>query len=189
MAVRRVLLLGNPALYVVSSPVSREEVPGLRDTIADLRDTLLDFRHRRSTGSAMSAPQIGVAKRLVYVDTPLSSRTRGFSGLLINPAVHPAAPEMSEVWESCMSFPELLVKTRRARACTLMYRDESWIERSAALSGDLSIVAQHECDHLDGILAVSRAADARSFCMFCQRSFLALPHGAGYLLRAGSGEC
>ena len=40
------------------------------------------------------------------------------------------------------------------------------------LEGDLSELLQHECDHLDGILTVSRAVDPYSFALRSQKHFL-----------------
>ena len=74
-----------------------------------------------------------------------------------------------ELWDDCMSFPELLVKVRRHAQCTIRFRDLAWNEHRMDLDGDLSELLQHECDHLDGILAVSRAIDGKSFGMRSQR--------------------
>jgi peptide deformylase len=41
------------------------------------------------------------------------------------------------------------------------------------LDGGLAELLQHECDHLDGILAVSKAIDGRSFALRSQRHLLA----------------
>jgi peptide deformylase len=43
------------------------------------------------------------------------------------------------------------------------FRDESWNERQLDLEEGLSELLQHEIDHLDGILAVQRAIDEKSF--------------------------
>ena len=42
MAVREILLLGNPKLYQVCEPVSRDQMEELMPVVTDLRDTLLD---------------------------------------------------------------------------------------------------------------------------------------------------
>lgn len=165
MAVREILQLGNPQLYAVSEPVRQEEMAGLESVVHDLRDTLLDFRRRYGAGRAIAAPQIGVMKRLVYMhlDAPK---------VFVNPELLDPSGQIMEVWDDCMSFPDLLVKVRRHLRCTIRYRDAEWRERSERLEGDLSELLQHECDHLDGILAVSRAVDAKSFALRSQRRFL-----------------
>lgn len=169
MAVREILMLGNPDLHRTCDPVERHELGFVRSLIEDLRDTLLDFRQRYGAGRAIAAPQIGVFKRVVYmeIDEPL---------VYINPALELMGSEQVMLWDDCMSFPDLLVRVRRHRQCRITYRDERWAEASAVLRDDISELLQHECDHLDGILAISRAVDERSFALrsqipFSQRGF------------------
>ena len=45
----------------------------------------------------------------------------------------------------------------------------NWTEQKMQLEGDLSELLQHEYDHLDGILAVSRAVDGCSFALRSQK--------------------
>jgi len=163
MAVREVLLLGNPELYEVSQPVDEREVAGLAAIVDDLHDTLMAFREKHGAGRAIAAPQIGVTKRLIYmhIDQPL---------VFISPELTDRSTEMMEVWDDCMCFPDLLVNVQRHKTCTLRYRDTGWNECEMDLEGDLSELLQHEYDHLDGILAVSRAIDARAFSLKSQRS-------------------
>ena len=71
-----------------------------------------------------------------------------------------------------MSFPELLVKVHRHQRCRITYSDENWKEQSMILEGDLAELLQHEVDHLDGILAVQRAINEKSFALKSQRAFL-----------------
>ena len=165
MAVREVLKLGNPRLCEVSAPVSKEELPALRTVIQDLHDTLMDFRAEYGAGRAIAAPQIGVMKRLIYmhVAEPV---------VFVNPALTALSEDMMEVWDDCLCFPDLLVKVLRHRTCRIVYRDLEWNERTMDLEGDLSELLQHEVDHLDGVLAVSRAIDGRSFALRSQRRFL-----------------
>lgn len=162
MAVREILLLGNPELYRVSSPVERGELVGLQPVVKDLHDTMMDFRHRRGVGRAIAAPQIGVPKRIIYmhIDQPT---------VFINPAIDRQSAEMIEIWDDCMSFPDLLVKVRRHKTCRITYRDMDWREQRMILADDLSELLQHEYDHLDGILAVARAIDGRSFALRGER--------------------
>lgn len=153
---RTILLLGNPALYEVSEPVTEEELPQLRGVVEDLHDTLMAFRRKYHAGRAIAAPQIGVRKRLLYmcIDHPV---------VFLNPVLEPLGTETMEVMDDCMSFPGLLVKVQRARRCRIRYRDMDWNQQEMVLEGDLSELLQHEYDHLDGILATMRAMDSRSY--------------------------
>lgn len=161
MAVRDILLLGNPVLYQVCDPVMPDEVLALKSVVADLHDTMMDFRAKYKAGRAIAAPQIGVTKRLIYmhIDQPT---------VFINPVLDHLSENMIELWDDCMSFPDLLVRVQRHQSCRITYRDLVWNEQSMQLSDDLAELLQHECDHLDGILAVSRALDAQSFCLRSQ---------------------
>jgi peptide deformylase len=154
--VREILLLGDPRLYEVSAPVERDELPRLRSAVADLRDTLFAFRAKYGCGRAIAAPQIGVAKRLVYmeIEEPF---------VFINPVLTFPDGELMEVLDDCMSFPHLLVRVMRHRRCRIDYFDMDWKACSLELEGDLSELLQHEYDHLDGVLAVMRAIDGKSF--------------------------
>jgi peptide deformylase len=165
MAVRQILLLGNPQLYKTCAMVTEAEIDDTKPLSQDLHDTLMDFRKRFSAGRAIASPQIGVMKRLIYmhINEPV---------VIINPKIDWKSREMIEVWDDCMCFPDLLVKVLRHQRLRLIYRDLDWKERSMDLEGDLSELIQHEYDHLDGILAVSRAIDGKSFALRSQRKFL-----------------
>jgi peptide deformylase len=164
MPVRDILLLGHPKLYEVSQPVTEAELEDLKLIISDLHDTMMAFRQTWGAGRAIAAPQIGVMKRLVYmhIDEPV---------VFINPYFDNQSEAMMAVWDDCMSFPELLVKVQRHASCELLYRDVQWQPQRLALKGDLSELLQHEVDHLDGVLAVSKAIDARAFALRSQQQF------------------
>ncbi len=154
--VKEILLLGNEDLYKKSSPVERKDIDLIKQTISNLHDTLMDFREKYNAGRAIAAPQIGVFKRLIYmyIEKPI---------VFINPILNFTDKEMMVVVDDCMSFPNLLVKVRRFKNCTVTYRDMEFKENSIKFQGDLSELIQHEYDHLDGILATMRALDNKSF--------------------------
>lgn len=166
MASKQVLLLGNPLLYEASSPVSEEELEDMQGVVTDLHNTLMNFRKRYGVGRAIAAPQIGVMKRLLYMCID------NVSTVFINPDLEKKSDEMMEVWDDCMCFPGLLVKVMRHKSCRIRYRNQKWEEQMMMLDGDLSELLQHEYDHLDGILAVSRAIDDKSFALRSQKRFL-----------------
>ena len=163
--VREVLLLGNPKLYEVSQMVKQDELDTLNEVVDDLHATLIDFREKYGAGRAIAAPQIGVMKRLIYmyIDSPV---------VFINPTLMDKSKDMMLVWDDCMCFPDLLVKVERHQTCSISYRDMEWETQKMPLEGDLSELLQHEYDHLDGILAVSRAVDEHSFALRSQKKRL-----------------
>ncbi|MBS6952997.1 MAG: peptide deformylase [Enterocloster asparagiformis] len=154
--IREILLLGNPALYEISEEVREEELEAMAALQEDLHDTMMEFRRVYKAGRAIAAPQIGVKKRVLYMNV-------GEPVLLINPVMEFPDGETMEVMDDCMSFPGLLVKVDRYRRCRVRYKDRNWRDCLMEPEGDLSELLQHEYDHLDGILATMRARDNKAF--------------------------
>ncbi len=158
MAVRDILLLGNPLLWKPSKPVADVKSSQTGEVIADLSDTLADFVSRHGFGRGIAAPQIGVLQRIIFIDVgqPLP---------MINPSVVKANTEQMELWDDCFSFPDLMVRVKRSVEITVSYTRQSGEEQQLEARNGLSELLQHEIDHLDGILATDRAIDARSFAL------------------------
>ena len=156
MTLEEILLLGDKRLYQKADPVTREELSSLTRSIDAMHDLVLQFRNRYGKGRAIAAPQIGLLKRIVCYQGE-------HPATLINPELSECSPEMMELWDDCMSFPQLLVRVKRHQRCTLTFRDPEWNLHVWKLEGDLSELFQHEIDHLNGILATDRAIDQRSF--------------------------
>ena len=156
MAVKDVLLLGDSRLYDLAEPVEKGEVPELLPKIDLMFETVLDFRKKYGVGRAIAAPQIGLSKRIIClnIDQPVE---------IINPQLSDLSDEMIELWDDCMSFPNLLVRVRRHKNLTLSFLDRNWEQHTWNLEDDLAELIQHEYDHLDGILATQRAINNQSF--------------------------
>jgi len=162
MAIKDILLLGNPALTEKSEAVTEAQIDDAIKIGRDLEDTINRFRVKRGWGRAISAPQIGERRRIIFlnVDGPK---------LVINPEVSEPSEETMEIWDDCMSFPDLLVKVRRHVSFTMTWRDEEWEPQKARIDGIYSELLQHEIDHLDGVLSVTRAIDDSSFALQSER--------------------
>ena len=107
-------------------------------------------------------------KRIVFLERVSNTTDDNNSGIdtptpLINPVLTNKSEALMELWDDCMSFPGLLVRVRRHATCDITYRDLDWHKHTIHLDGDLSELLQHECDHLDGVLAVARAIDGKAF--------------------------
>ncbi len=163
MPTPKILLLGDPRLYEISKEIAKEECSQMHTIVKDLHDALMAFRAKYNRGRAIAAPQIGVMKRLIYMNI------EGKCTVLVNPTITFKSPEMIDVWDDCFSFPDLLVKVKRHKTCRLKFRDLEWNEHECELEGDLSELLQHEYDHLDGIMATMRAVDSKSFAVASQK--------------------
>ncbi len=157
MAVKRILLLGDEDLYKVSEEVKYEEIKDVKYIVEDLNDTLMNFREKYGYGRAIAAPQIEYFKRIIHMDF------NGRQTTFINPKLEFLDDEIIEIWDDCMCFPNLFVKVKRYNKCKIHYKDLDWKDCVMEAEGDLAELIQHEYDHLDGILAVSKAIDDHSF--------------------------
>lgn len=150
------LLLGDPRLYEKCGPVLQTELPLVAGWVADMDNVMGEIRAKYNFGRAIAAPQLGIMKRLIYmnIDQPT---------VFINPEFSYLSDEKFELWDDCMSFPNLLVKVARHKKLTINYLDENWQPREWHMEDDLAELLQHEYDHLEGILCISRAVDPKAF--------------------------
>ncbi len=159
MAVREVLQLGNPALREVAETVRDPGSPEVAALVDDLADTLAHWRRTTGYGRAIAAPQIGVKKRVVFLNL-------GEPWPMVNPAIIERSEETMVVWDACLSFLFVFCQVVRHREVRVRYQDlrGAWHELEAGAEDDLSELLQHEIDHLDGILAVDRMISPRTLC-------------------------
>jgi peptide deformylase len=150
------LLLGNPRLYETCEPVTLDDQPLISGWVADLANVMAEVRAKYNFGRAIAAPQLGIMKRLIYmnINKPI---------VFINPELTDLSDEMFELWDDCMSFPNLLVKVKRHSKITIKYLDQNWQPQEWHMEHALSELLQHEYDHLNGVLCTMRAIDDKSF--------------------------
>ena len=139
MGLRKILTDKDPALHKVCKPVEKFDWR-LHKLLDDMRETLID-----SQGVGLAAPQVGILKRVVLVDT-------GDEILeLINPEMLETSGEQVGA-EGCLSVPGRygLVKRPYYAKVRAQDRDGNWYEAEGE-----ELIARcfcHELDHLDGII-------------------------------------
>jgi len=156
VAARRIRQLGDPILREASTDVHDPDLATA--VLEDLRDTLHDFQRTYGFGRGISAVQIGVTRRIIYMEIDDVSYS------LINPVFEYMSEERFALWDDCFSFPDLLVRLERSENVCIRYTSEQGTEQVLAATGPLSELIQHEMDHLNGILAIDRALDKNSLC-------------------------
>ncbi len=151
-----ILKLGDPRLYEVCEPVLKSDLHLVPEWTQQLHEAMEDIRRVYGFGRGIAAPQLGIMKRMFYLnlDRPY---------IILNPELKGLSEELFELWDDCMSFPNLLVKVKRHQSLTLEYLDENWEKQSWTVDGAISELIQHEYDHLDGVLCTMRAIDEKSF--------------------------
>ena len=149
--IRTILTDENPLLRTRSTEVDLGDLE-LDQDVADLAETLRDFREKAGFGRAISAPQIGIMKRLIVMNLGAGPIA------MINPVITDQSAETQLVWDDCLSVPGLVVQVERSRTISMTYQDRAgrhiaWTDMEA----DMSELLEHECDHLDGVLMTDRA--------------------------------
>jgi peptide deformylase len=158
MAVRPILRLGHPALRTPSEPVPKDRLGSLevQQIVTDLVDTL-----RASGGSGLAAPQIGVNWQIFVLESEQRGDPRPVRAV-INPLLEPHSGELVYDWEGCLSIPDLVGLVPRHPAVRLWGNGREGEPLDLELSGFAGRVAQHEYDHLHGIVFLDRMRDLRS---------------------------
>lgn len=139
MGLRKILTDKEPALHKVCKPVTNFDSK-LHKLLDDMRETLID-----SGGVGLAAPQIGILRRVVVVDTGEEIVE------LVNPVMLETDGEQ-EGPEGCLSVPGKygIVKRPYYAKVRAQDRDGNWFEAEGEeLIGRCFC---HELDHLDGIV-------------------------------------
>jgi peptide deformylase len=154
-----VYLYGHPVLRAQSVDVT-PDYPELKKLIADMFETMY-----ASEGVGLAAPQIGRNDRIVVIDAdPLKDVYKECEGrkfALINPIVDILDGDKVTRSEGCLSLPGLSENVTRIEHIRLRYLDENLQPHDEELSGFLSRIVQHECDHLEGMLYIDHVSPIR----------------------------
>lgn len=121
----------------------------LQKLINDMVETMYSVH-----GIGLAAPQIGVLKRVIIVDTNLTE-VKYTPIILINPEIVSAEGEiLSE--EGCLSIPGFITKLKRNEKVFVKALDRNGKKIEIEGTGLLARALQHEIDHLNGILIIDR---------------------------------
>lgn len=146
MAVRTIRLFGDPVLRAVSVPIDTVD-DGVRSLVQDLLDTV-ELPGR----AGVAAPQIGVGLRA------FSYNIDGEIGYILNPVLAEVRGEPVPVGEGCLSVPGLWHEALRHPWARVEGVDLDGNEVVLEGEGLMAQALQHETDHLDGMLYLSRLA-------------------------------
>ena len=110
-----------------------------------------------AAGVGLAAPQVGVLKRVVVIDTHDEEEGEAPRPLfLVNPEIIARSEEKICHEEGCLSVPDQHAEVMRFAEVRVRYLDYHGEAREVAADGLLAIALQHEIDHLDGILYIDR---------------------------------
>ena len=153
---RRRIALANIRQY--PDPVLRlraREVERFDHDLARLVERLMRLM-RDANGVGLAATQAGVLQRVfVFLASEEDEATA-----LVNPRIVEHSDEVETDDEGCLSLPGVLVPVERYATVTVEGNDPSGTDLRLELTGLAACVAQHEVDHLDGVLILDRTTPA-----------------------------
>lgn len=144
MTVREIRIFGDPVLRTVCDPIEQID-EGVRSLVTDLLDTVA-FDGR----AGLASTQIGFTQRAfsLHIDGEIS--------YVLNPEIIELSGEPKLTGEGCLSVPDLWCDVMRYPKAKVRGIDVDGNEVVIEGEGLLAQALQHECDHLDGKLYLSR---------------------------------
>lgn len=157
MSVLEVIKMGNPRLRKVCTPIKISEIntSKFQKFVDDLIET-----QRAKDGAGIAAPQVDVLKRVFTMELKENPRYPNKATfplyVAINPEIETISDTLIESWEGCLSIPGIRGQLPRYKQIRLKALDRFGTPYDVVLDGFSAVVAQHELDHLNGILLIDR---------------------------------
>ena len=148
LALAQIRQYGDPALRLVA-----HEVTDFDDDLRRLVDRMVALMHD-AQGVGLAATQVGVLRRL-FVFEPDEDGPRP----VVNPRLTNVGGEQEEDSEGCLSLQGVRVPVERPTTVVLEGQDADGADVRYELEGYGARIAQHERDHLDGVLIIDRTDD------------------------------
>ena len=149
MAVLKILTYPDKFLKRKTAPVENidEEIQTLID---DMADTMY-----QAPGVGLAAIQVGADKSIVVYDPTADKEQRPYH-VLINPEIISTEGEVLSENEGCLSVPDFRADVKRAAFALVKGLDREGNPVRIEAEGLLSVILQHEIDHLNGVLFIDR---------------------------------
>lgn len=149
-------------ITVFPEPILREKaapVERIDDDTQRLLDDMLETMYD-APGVGLAAPQIGLSRRIFVMDAardddPPTPRC------VINPEILQQGDELRVYEEGCLSLPKIFAEVQRPSSVLLRYVDRKGEIQEEWLEGHAATVAQHELDHLNGVLFIDHLSRLR----------------------------
>jgi len=114
----------------------------------------------KAPGVGLAAIQVGIEKSIIVYDIT-SKEEQNSLQVLINPKIVVSEGEIISENEGCLSVPDFRADVKRAASVIVEGLDREGNPKKIEANGMLSIVLQHEIDHLNGILFIDRISSLK----------------------------
>ena len=166
---RSVRIYGDPVLREKAQPVTQFD-----DDLRRLAAEMIETMHAEE-GVGLAAQQIGETQAIFVLDVPETS-DRDAEGrrlnpevamplVVVNPHIVSASRRKEAREEGCLSFPEIVASIERSAEITLRWQDLSGAVSEMRLRGLVARAAQHELDHLHGVLLTDRMSPVKRIAL------------------------
>jgi len=151
--------MGHPVLRERARPVDSSELkdPLFQKLIDDMVETMHEYH-----GVGLAAPQVHEGVRLFVAVLDDEPDSESDATVIINPDIIPNASDKREGWEGCLSIPDIRGMVPRFTDITVLALDRHGTKIELKLKDFSARVAQHETDHLDGVLFFDRMTSMQS---------------------------
>lgn len=146
-----------PALDIIIYPDHRlraptQEIEAINEDILELASKMVDaMYHHNAVGIA--AIQVGHPEKMFILDGAAFGKP-DVPIICINPEIIETSEEEIMMEEGCLSFPEVYIKIKRPKSCSVSFTDVNGETQSIEIDGLFSRAFQHEMDHLNGRLLI-----------------------------------
>jgi len=151
--------MGHPVLRQRGRPLEKNDLrnPLMQKLIDDMIETMHEYN-----GVGLAAPQVHASLRLFVALLEDDPDGKSAATVLINPEIVPNSDSREEGWEGCLSIPDIRGMVPRYKDITVRALDRDGRSIELRLKDFPARVAQHETDHLDGILFFDRMPSMQS---------------------------
>jgi peptide deformylase len=159
MSILKVARMGHPVLRTRARPLDKAVLrnPLTQKLIDDMIETMHEYH-----GVGLAAPQVHEDLRVFVGLLEEEPGPKSEAIALINPEIAAEGSDTQEGWEGCLSIPDIRGMVPRFTSIVVRALDRDGRAIELRLKNFAARVAQHETDHLDGILFFDRMTTTRS---------------------------
>ena len=153
MATLKILLFPDPKLRTVAKPLEK-----IDDSIVKLTENMLQTMYEGS-GIGLAATQVDVHIRVIVIDI---SDEKNSPLVLINPKIDKIIDSQQKSYsEGCLSVPGIYEELKRPGTVEISALNVEGNKFTLIAEGLLSVVIQHEMDHLEGRMMVDSLSNLK----------------------------
>lgn len=147
MSLLPILKWPDPRLAQICDPVT-EITPEIETLAQDMLETMYD-----APGRGLAAPQVGVMLRMFVMDVTWKEG-RPDPLVCINPMLQEVGEDRATQEEGCLSIPGVTTDVSRPTQVQMVWTGLNGGRYVQSFSGAAALCAQHELDHLDGVVTL-----------------------------------